>query len=277
MWSQSNRPSSELASTSSNTCLIWISSDLSDSAESFDNISISCRTFCSVVLFNISSASSCTRPDHVIYNVYMTTRGFDNVGHKQRQWWPQTMTMVATNNDNGGHKQWRPQTMTMMATNNDWWPQWRPQTMTTMATNNNSHEQWRPQWQWWPQTMTATNLWQWRPQTMMATKNNGHRQWRSQTMTATNNNDGHKPWQWQPQAMTVTTMTATNHDNQRHILVKFIQLCHMSIVHNVCASTMWSARRKLFSFALENLHHLNFWTSRIQYKNVILHCAKRVT
>ena len=41
--------------------------------------------------------------------------GFDNDGHKA--WWPQRMTMMATNNDNDGHTPWWPHTM--MATTMD--------------------------------------------------------------------------------------------------------------------------------------------------------------
>ena len=36
-------------------------------------------------------------------------------------------------------------------------------------------------------------------------------------------NDGHKPWRPQTMTMMTTTMTATNHDDQRHNLVKFIK------------------------------------------------------
>jgi len=38
-------------------------------------------------------------------------------------------------------------------------------------------------------------------------------------------NDDHKPWQPQTMTMTAATMMATNHDDQKHNLVKFIQWC----------------------------------------------------
>jgi len=41
--------------------------------------------------------------------------------------------------------------------------------------------------------------------------------------------DGHKPWRPQTMTMMASTMTATNRDNQRHNLVKFVQRCQMSL------------------------------------------------